>query len=59
MKMAEVLQKGRKHCGKKEQLLVKSNFFFSHSVFKRLVLQTYKSKGLFGKGLKTKIDASQ
>ena len=30
-----------------------SNFSFSHSVFKRLVMQTYKNQGLFGKGLKT------
>ena len=37
--------------GKKEKLLVTSNFSFSHSVFKRLVLQTRKNKGLFGKGL--------
>ena len=29
-----------------------SNFYFSHSVFKRLVLQTRKNQGLFGKGLK-------
>ena len=29
-----------------------SNFFFSHSVFKRLVLQTRQNQGLFGKGLK-------
>ena len=29
-----------------------SNFSFSHSVFKRLVLQTHKKQGLFGKGLK-------
>ena len=42
---------GRKHCGKKEKLLVTSNFSFSHSVFKRLVLQTRKNQGLFGKGL--------
>ena len=28
-----------------------SNFSFSHSVFKRLVLQTRKNNGLFGKGL--------
>ena len=33
-------------------MLVKSNFYFSHSVFKRLVLQTCKSQGLFGKGLR-------
>ena len=28
-----------------------SNFFFSHSVFKRLVPQTRKNQGLFGKQL--------
>ena len=28
-----------------------SNFSFSHSVFKRLVLQPHKNQGLFGKGL--------
>ena len=33
-----------------EKLLVMSNFSFSHSVFKRLVLQTRKNQGLFGKG---------
>ena len=32
-------------------LLVTSNFSFSHIVFKRLVLQTCKNQGLFGKGL--------
>ena len=36
----------------KEKLLVMSNFSFSHNVFKRLVLQTHKNQGLFGKGLK-------
>ena len=36
----------------KKKLLVTSDFFFSHSVFKRLVLQTHKNQGLFGKGLK-------
>ena len=30
-----------------------SNFSFSHSVFKRLVLQTRKNQGLFGKGLRS------
>ena len=35
----------------KEKLLVTSNFSFSHSVFKRLVMQTRKNKGLFGKEL--------
>ena len=38
----------------KEKLLVVSNFSFSHSVFKRLVLQTHKNQRLFGKGLNTK-----
>ena len=37
--------------GEKKKLLVTSNFFFSHSVFKRLVLQTRKNQALFGKGL--------
>ena len=36
----------------KEKLLVSSIFSFSHSVFERLVLQTCKNQGLFGKGLK-------
>ena len=36
----------------KEKLLVTSNFSFSYSVFKSLVMQTRKNQGLFGKGLK-------
>ena len=35
----------------KEKLLVTSNFSFSHSVFKRILLQTHKNQGLFGKEL--------
>ena len=35
----------------KEKLLVTSNFSFSRCVFKRLLLQTPKNHGLFGKGL--------
>ena len=35
----------------KREMLVTSNLSFSHSVFARLVLQTRKSQGLFGKGL--------
>ena len=35
--------------GKREVLM--RNFYFSHSVFKGLVQQTRKNKGLFGKGL--------
>ena len=34
-----------------EKLLITNNFSFSHSVFKRLILQTRKNQGLFGKGL--------
>ena len=34
-----------------EKLLVTRHFSFSHSVFKKPVLQTRKNKGLFGKGL--------
>ena len=41
----------RKHCEKKEKLLVTSNFSFHHGVFKRLVLQTHENQGLFGRGL--------
>ena len=37
--------------GEKEKLLVKSNFSFSCSVFKGLVLKTRENQGLFGKGL--------
>ena len=31
--------------------VITSNFSFSHTIFKRLVLQTCKNQGLFGKGL--------
>ena len=40
----------------KEKLFVTSNFCFSHSVFKRLLLQTRKNKGLFGRVLKDMYD---
>ena len=50
-KWQKVIQTGRKHCGKKEKLLVMSNFSFSHSVLERLVLQTHIKQGLFGKEL--------
>ena len=50
--MAEILQKGRKCCGKKRTCL----FSFSNSVFKRLVQLTCKNKRLFGKGLKAFAD---
>ena len=36
----------------KGEIALTINFFFSHVVFKRLVLQTRKNQGLFGQGLK-------
>ena len=51
MKMEESSSSGKKTLGVKEKLLVTSNFSFSRSVFKRLVVQTRKTQGLFGKGL--------
>ena len=48
MKMAE---SSLKTPWEKEKLLIKSNFSFPHSVFKRLFLHTCKNQGLFGKGL--------
>ena len=48
--MAEGSPKGWKTLWEKEKLLVTSNFSFSCSVFKRLVLQTRKNQGLLGKG---------
>ena len=50
-KMAEISLNGQKTLWAKEKLVVTSNFSFSHSVFKRLILQTRKNKSLFGKGL--------
>ena len=44
---------GRKHCGKR------SNFYFSHSVFKRPVLQTRTNQVLFGKELRLDIVVKQ
>ena len=52
MKMEESPPNGLKTPWEKEKLLIISNFSFSHSVLKRLVLQTYKHQGLFGKVLK-------
>ena len=40
-----------KHSGKKRKCSLRAFLSFSHSVFKRLVLQTCKNQGLFGKGL--------
>ena len=52
MKMAESSSNGEKTLWEKEKLLIMCNFSFSHSVFKRLVPQTLKNQGLFGKGLR-------
>ena len=46
MKMAESIPKVQKTLWEKEKLLVTSNFSFSYSVFKRLLLQTCKLPGL-------------
>ena len=46
MKMAEGSPNGWKTIWENEKLLVESNFSFSHSVFKRPVLQTRKTPGL-------------
>ena len=51
-KMAKSSPNVLKTLWEKEKLLITSNFSFSHSVFKWLVLQTRKNRGLFGKGLK-------
>ena len=51
MKMEESSSDVLKTQWEKEKLLVTSDFSFSHSVFKRLVLQTRKNHGLFEKGL--------
>ena len=50
--MQESSPKELKTLCEKEKLLLMSNFSFKHSVFKRLVLQTHKDQGLFGKALK-------
>ena len=50
-KWRKAFETGRKHW-EKEKLLVTSNFSFSRSVFKRLIQQTRKNQGLFGKRLK-------
>ena len=50
--MAESSPKGYRTQWEKEKLLVTTKFSFSYGVFKRLLLQTLKNKGLFGKGLR-------
>ena len=51
--MAENYPKGLKTLWEKEKLLVTSNFSISHSVFKRLVLQTRQKPGPVWKRVKT------
>ena len=52
MKVTESSPNGTKTLWEKEKLLVTSNFSFSHSVFKKVLMQTRKNQGLFGKELK-------
>ena len=49
-KWQKVLLNGRKQCGKRRNCLLQAISPFP-SVFKRLVLQTHKNQGLFGKRL--------
>ena len=49
--MAESYLKEKKILWEKEKLLITSNFSFPLGVFKRLVWQTCRIQGLFGKGL--------
>ena len=51
--MAESFLKRVENTVGKEKLLYTSNFSFSHSVFKRLVLQKCKNQGLLGKRVET------
>ena len=51
MKMTEGSWNQLKTVLEKEKLLVMSNFSFSNSVFKRILLQTHENQGLFGKRL--------
>ena len=46
----KVIQTDRKHCGKRRNCSLKSNFSFSHSVFKRLVSQGRQKVSLCGNG---------
>ena len=44
----ERIKRRNRRAYKKEKLLVTSNFSFTHSVYKRLIQQTCKIRGLFG-----------
>ena len=50
MNMPESFQNLYKRLWEKEKLLIMSNFSFSCSVFKSLVLHTRENQGLFEKG---------
>ena len=52
--MAESSPKGKKTLWEKEKLLIRNNFYFSHSVFIRLLLHTPKTKACLGKGKRGK-----
>ena len=45
-------QKGGKHCGEKEKMLISGTLSFSHIVFKRFLTQGCENPGLFGEGLR-------
>ena len=51
LNLVKMAESSLKTLWEKKKLLVTSNFYFSHSVFKRLLLRTYKIQSLFGKGL--------
>ena len=55
MKLVESSPKGMESTVGKGEIARYEQFSFSHSVFKRLVMQTRKNQGLFGKGLKLEI----
>ena len=46
---------GRKRCWERRNCSLRAISPFPHSVFKKLVLQTRKSQGLFAKGLRCKV----
>ena len=47
--------KGRKHCGKKEKLLVTSNYSFSQNIFHSYISLVPQNVALYDNGLKTQI----
>ena len=51
-KWQQIFQKGRKRCGKRRNCSLRAISSFPAVFFDRLILQTRKNQGLFGKGLK-------